>query len=342
VAQQCGFSRSQLHEWHRGVRPRKPRETKTIREETAEQAVDVMMSYPHFSGRKGQAYMLYHRLGYVSMNGYDQLKKSVKRLVSQEVSNRGLLPRRTRYEHVKPQKVGQIWAEDFTELTVYGERFKFGVLIDVADQYYLGSCVEKRANVALVDKPVQQALAANGGKGPGQFLLSDNGSVYVSDHHGNLLDKADIVHKRIPACRPQYNGAVECGIKEFKNVFYNVWARREPEEADKEKRHLLLRVRQAAREAVILLNEEIPRPSLGGVTPADVHHGLGPDKIQANQSYREQELDKPDPPAWTRSYWEVVKEAMGLETRTGLEMLIKFCFFWPRPLRKIAKLAMDV
>ena len=65
---------------------------------------------------------------------------------------------------------------------------------------------------------VKQALAANGGNGPEQFLLSDNGSVYVSDHHGKLLDKADIVHKRIPACRPQYNGAVECGIKEFKNV----------------------------------------------------------------------------------------------------------------------------
>ena len=91
-----------------------------IEPETVENAVDVIMTYPHFSGRKGQTYMLYHRSGYVSMNGYDQLKKSVKRLVTQEVSNRGLLPRQTRYEHVKPQKVGQIWAEDFTELTVYG------------------------------------------------------------------------------------------------------------------------------------------------------------------------------------------------------------------------------
>ena len=136
---------------------------------------------------------------------------------------------------------------------------------------------------------------------------------------------------------------MECGIKEFKNVFYNVWARREREEADKEK-SLLFRVRQAASESARLSNEEIPRPSLGGVTPADVHHGLGPAKMQANWEYREQDKDKekPDPPPWTRSYWEVVKEAMGLERRTGLEMLIKFCFFWPRPLRKIAKLVIEV
>ena len=132
MTSQSGFARSQIYEWRRGVRPRKHREMKTLREETVENAVDVIMTYPHFSGRKGQAYMLYHRSGYVSMNGYDQVKKSVKRLVTQEVSNRGLLPPQTRYEHIKPQKVGQIWAEDFTELTVYGETFKFGALIDVA------------------------------------------------------------------------------------------------------------------------------------------------------------------------------------------------------------------
>lgn len=92
----------------------------------------------------------------------------------------------------------------------------------MASQYNLGASISKWANAALVEGPVKQALEANGGEGPERFLLSDNGTPYVSDEHGKLLEKADIVHKLIPACVPQYNGAVECGVKEFKNVFYNV------------------------------------------------------------------------------------------------------------------------
>lgn len=336
----CEFSRSQLYEWRRGISPRKERGCKIVPQETVENAVDVIMTYPHMGGRKGQAYMIYHRLGYISMSGYDQVKKSVKRLLFQEVSNRRLLPPRTEYEHERPEKIGQIWAEDFTDLKVYGYTFKFSLLIDVLGQYILGAAVSTRANVSLVEEPVLQALEANGGKGPEKFLLSDNGTPYVSDEHGRLLEKADIVHKRIPACVPQYNGSVECGIKEFKNVFYNVWANREREEADKEK-NLLLRVDAAVRETVRLLNGEIPKPSLNGVTPADLHRGLSNVKIEANRQYREHEQEKEDVPPWKRNYWDVLKEAMGLKQMTVLEVMTKFCFFCSRPLRKITKLGLE-
>ena len=192
----------------------------------------------------------------------------------------------------------------------------------------------------MVEKPVIQALAANGGKGPEDFLLSDNGSPYVSDEHGKLLEKAEIVHKRIPCCVPQYNGSVECGIKEFKNVFYNVWAKRESKGADKEK-NLLYRVEAAVGETVQLLNEVIPKPSLNGVTPADVHQGVSKDKIEANQQYRKYEQEKRHMPPWKRNFWDVVKGAMGLDNMTELEVMTKSCFFCPRPLRKIANLGLE-
>ena len=308
-------------------------------EETVEKAVGVIMDYPHMGGCKGQAYMIYHRLGYISMNAYDQVKKSVKRLVFQEVSKRRLLPARTKYEHEKPEAIGQIWAEDFTDLKVYGQTFKASLLIDVASQYNLGAAVSKWASAALVEEPVIQALAANGGKGPEDFLLSDNGSPYVGDEHGKLLEKADIVHKRIPSCVPQYNGAVECGIKEFKNVFYNVWAKRESEGADKEK-SLLPRVEAAVMETVRLLNQVIPKPSLNGVTPGDVHQGVSTAKVEDNRQYREHEQQRETPP-WKRNYWDVLKGAMGLENMTGFEVMTKFCFFCRRPLRKIANLELE-
>jgi len=337
---QCEFSRSQIYEWHRGVTSRKQRECRTVPQETVENAVSVIMDYPHMAGRKGQAYMIYHCLGYISMNGYDRVKKSVKRLVFQEVSNRRLLPAKTDYVHEKPERIGQIWAEDFTELKVYGQTFKVSLLIDVASRYNLGVAVSKWANATLVEEPVKQALEANSGQGPEKFLLSDNGTPYVSDEHGRLLEKADIIHKRIPACRPQYNGAVECGVKEFKNVFYNVWAKREREEADKEK-SLLDRVRGAVMETVRILNEVIPKPSLNGVPPADLHRGVSSAKIEANRQYLEGEQKKPNAPPWKRNYWDVLKAAMGLKQMTALELMTKFCFFCSRPLRKITKLGLE-
>jgi len=83
--------------------------------------------------------------------------------------------------------------------------------------------VSARAEAYLVEAPVIQALEENGGIGPLRFLLSDNGSQYVGGAHDELLAKHEIVHKRIPACRPEYNGSVECGGKEFKQVFYSIW-----------------------------------------------------------------------------------------------------------------------
>lgn len=340
VMEQTDFSRSRLYQWRRGVKDRKEREQKPMCEETVQNAVKVVMSYPHMGGRKAQSYMIYHRLGFISMAAYDRIKKSVKRLVVQYVVEMKLLPARTGYQHEEAVDVHEIWAEDFTDLVVYGNRFKLALLIDVASDYYLGSAVAIRASAALVSKPVEQALEKNNGRGPEKFLLSDNGTPYVSDEHGRLLDKADIVQKRIPACLPQYNGSMECGGKEFKNVFYNVFAAREKEGADKEK-PLLNRVDSAVEQTAYIMNHVIPRPCLQGVTPADVIEGRSHITIKANRDYVRAEHEKPDPLPWKKSYWEVIKEAMGLKEKSKLELLTTFSFFCRRPLRTITRLGRE-
>lgn len=337
---QCRFSRSQIYQWRQGKLKRKPREPRQLPEETVGNAASVIATYPHFSGRKGQAYMIYHRLGYIGMNAYDTIKKNVKRLLVQELSSRKLFESRSSFEHIRPDRVGEIWAEDFTELTVCGHRFKLAVLIDVFDQLKLGVAVALRASATLVAEPVNQALAENDGHGPEKFLLSDNGVQYVSDEHGRLLSTAAIVQRRIPACTPQYNGWVECEIKEFKNVFYNVWERRERQNADKEK-SLLERVRAAAYETKQLLNEVVPRPSLGGVTPADVHYGASSAKIEANRKYYEKERKRPADTQWSRGYWQVLKTGLDAKAMTAKELITKLAFFLPKPLRRIAKLNME-
>jgi len=331
------FSRSQLYRWRRGKQlERKARESKAVPEATVENAAAVVVRFPHFGGRKGQTFMLYHQLGFIGMRAYDQIKRKVKRLLSQEVSRRGILPGREFYEYVRAEKVGEIWAEDFTDVTVEGSTFKAAVLVDTHDMYYLGSAADNRATAALVGRPVDQALEKTGGKVPEKFLLSDNGSQYISAAHGQLLTSADIVQRRIPACVPQYNGCVEGGMRDLKSVFYNVWEQRSREHADEEK-SLLERVEAALSETVRLLNEEIPRPSLGGVTPADVHNGNREAKRQQIQAYREKESSKRVVPPWSRSYWEVLKSAVNVAQLTGSELLTKLAFFCPNPLRRIAR-----
>jgi len=307
-----------------------------VAEATVENAAAVVARFPHFGGRKGQAFMLYHELGLIGMRAYDRIKRNVKRLLSQEVSRRRILPGREFYEHVRAQQVGEIWAEDFTDVTVEGRTFKAAVLLDTYDTYYLGAAADNRATAALVRRPVDQALEKTGGKGPEKFLLSDNGSQYISAAHGQLLTSAEIVRRRIPACVPQYNGCVEGGMRDLKSVFYNVWEKRVRERADEEK-SLLERVEAALSETVRLMNEEIPRPSLGGVTPADIHAGNRGAKRQQIQAYRQKESFRRNVPPWTRSYWEVLKSAVAAAQLTESELLTKLAFFCPNPLRRIAR-----
>jgi transposase InsO family protein len=305
-------------------------------EETVENAAMVIGMFPHMGGCKGQAYMLYHKLGDIGMKAYDRIKVNVKRLVGQEAARRKLLVDRGAYEHVRPEKVGEIWAEDFTDLSVEGSTFKLALVLDTLDQYYVGWAVDSRATAALVGHPVEQALEENGGAGPKKFLLSDNGTQYISSKHERLLSSAEILQRRIPACVPQYDGVVEGGIREFKSVFYNVWERKKREEAN-EGRSLIERVRSTVATTALFLNEGIPRPPLGGVTPADVHYGTREAKQTEITQYQHTEESRRDIPPWSRSHWGILSSGLQADRMSDGELLTKLAFFCRRPLRRIAR-----
>ncbi len=320
---------------------RKKREPKQLSEDVVEKCAAVIVELPHFAGQKGQAYMLYHELGYIGMKAYDTIKKQVKRILIQEASSRKDVPTSGLYEHIRPKGVGEIWAEDFTEVKLCGVSFKIAILIDVFNQYLLGCTLASRATQSLVAEPVHQALEANGNQGPRLFLLQDNGKQYVSEQHGTLLSSNNIVQRCIPACKPQYNGSVECGGKEFKNVFYTVWERRERNGTDKEK-NLLERAQLTMEETVHLLNWRIPRPALGGVTPGDVQLGRQVTRKADIEQYKKSEQAKGEPPPLTRPYWGILKDSVKADTMNTKELLTKLAFFFHRPLRRIAQLNREV
>ncbi len=344
------YSKSQFYRWLKagsdGIAERRPRECKPVSGEVVKGALAVIRQYPHFSASKGQCYMLYHQLGYIPHHLYKSLKKMAKRLFFQEVWNRRLLPARTSYTHERPENPGEIWAQDFTQVRVCGKKYYVALLIDVAMTYYLGATASLCADSEMVEVPVIQALEFSGGRGPGRFLLSDNGSQYVSTRHGDFLDKLDIIQKRIPSCKPQYNGSVECGIKEFKNVFYNVWAGLEERDAAQlvlEEEEFLVVVQWAVKETIRRLNDEIPRPSLNGVTPADVLKGRAAERLEINRKYLEKERDKKEvTEPWNNKDWGFVKKHLLKGTISNIELMTKFCFFLKRPLRKLEHLGWEL
>ncbi len=345
LIRESSYSKSQFYEWLKsgidGIAERKPRECKAVSQEVVSSAVKVIRKYPHFSASKGQCYMIYHQSGYIPHHLYKIIKKMVKRLIFQEVSRRKLIPAQTSYKHEHPENPGEIWAEDFTQLQVCGRKFYAALVIDVAMPYYLGGAASILPDDKMVEAPINQALKLTGGQGPKRFLLSDNGSQYISTQHGDFLDKLDIIQKRIPSCKPEYNGSIECGIKEFKNVFYNVWAQIGIDVLEDEE--LLECVQLVIVETIRRMNQEIPRPSLKGVTPGDVRAGIAWERMEINRKYVEKELGKKEViKPWNRKDWKLIKESLFKGTISNLELMTKFCFFLKRPLRKLAELKWEV
>lgn len=339
LVSESGVGHSQFYRWQReGVRDRPARESKLLDEQTVRNAVALVVRYPHLGGRKAQSYMIYHRQGLLSMHAYDRIRGQVRRLINQEVTTRNLLPERTSYEHVRATTPGEIWAEDFTQLAVAGRTFIVALLIDVCSTFVLGMAWGWRASEKLVGLPVEQAVEFSG-SGPEQFLVSDNGTVYISERHGNTLDALAIVQRRIPACTPQYNGSIEVINRDFKSVFYNVWEEKK-RSADKEK-SLDERIEVALKDTVARVNSELPRPRLGGVTPADVHNGHGQSRQQDNRQFTEEQRRLGRPPPWTAKYWDVLKQAAGISRLHDSELFTKFLFFCKRPLQKIRAIQLE-
>jgi transposase InsO family protein len=282
--------------------------------------------------------MIYHRLGHIPQHIYKKVKYKVHKLINREVAKRKLLPPHTYYKHEHTRTPGKIWAEDFTEVRLYGRKVYIELVIDVAMPYYLGGAASIRPDNEMIETPIEQALELTGGKGPELFLLSDNAKQYTGSRHRGFLEKHEIVQKLIPSCKPQYNGAVECGNKEFKNVFYNVWAQREKRGMARGK-PLLDRAELTVAETLRRMNEEIPRPALGGITAQDVWIGIAQDKREENRQYLEKELkEKEVIRPWHEDDWDVVRHFLFSEEFSRLELLTKFCFFLKKPLRQMTKL----
>lgn len=110
------------------------------------------------------------------------------------------------------------------------------------------------------------------------------------------------------------------------------------------KEKLSIRVAKTVEQCRTLLNDSIPRVSLNGVTPKDVHNGEADNKIFENQlwSNEEKKRNRKEGIVKTKSLWYVVKKRLFLKPLSKLQLMTIFCFFLKRPLRKVINLISEV
>ena len=134
------------------------------------------------------------------------------------------------------------------------------------------------------------------------------------------------MHRRIPASKPWYNGAVECGIKEFKNLFYCLWREHGMPQSADEENDLLLRVKRVVKLTQCCMNEDMPRPTLGGVTPGARRSNQERETISENRRYQEQQERKEVKP-WQKTALDLAREAVAASPLSNLRIMTDFCFF---------------
>ena len=292
---------SQIYQWMNGPAERKPRIKKKVSVEVVEKAVQVILDYPHWGGKKGRIYMLYHRMALIAEKVYQWVKVAVGWCISGEMKERKLLPEKSSYSHQAPLQVGDVWSADFTDVRVEGVIFYISAVRDDRSLFFLGHEASLGAGQELVLSPLRQSLALTEGKGPKEFLITDRGSQYRCDGYEVALEQAGIKHRLIPPGEPWFNGVAENGMKTLKYHFYRRWYGKQQSQQDSEetagpasqnKQELLHQVRACVKDVIEELNAVIPCPSLGGVTPQDVHLGIAQEKLSQIRSYMEQEKER--------------------------------------------------
>jgi transposase InsO family protein len=286
---ELGKVTSQIYEWLKCNLDRKPRRLKALPVKLVEQTVAVILRYPHWGGKKGRVFMLYQRVALVAEKAYQWIKVAVMWCIQSEIRSRHLLPKHQEHTHKPPALVGDVWSADFTHVQVAGVVVYLSVVRDNKSLYTLGSEASLGAGKELVLSPLRQALASTDGKGPKEFQLTDRGAQYRSRDYEKALDDAGITHVLVPPREPWYNGVCENGMKTLKQHFYRLWYARPDRPALSNRKEILQRAKACLGQVIKELNDEIPCPSLQGVTPHDVFAGTAETRREQTRAFEAEE-----------------------------------------------------
>jgi len=159
-----------------------------------------------------------------------------------------------RYEITAPNVM---WSEDGTGFREFGRKKELLLLQD--------ECSRFKVNTRLVDGPansydvcdyLREAFEEHG---PPLIIKHDGGSIFHDEKVQDLLDEYGVINLKSPPRYPPFNGKMERSIRDIKSY---------ERAMGKKNRHASLEQRIEA--AIHDLNEDRPRPVLGGRTAREV------------------------------------------------------------------------
>jgi len=160
-----------------------------------------------------------------------------------------------RYEIAAP---GVMWSEDGSGFRERGKKKELVVLQDECSRYKTGRrLVDGPATGKDVLQVLEEAFVKHG---PPLILKRDGGTIFDDERVMALLDKHHVVVVTSPPGYPPYNGKKERSFRDVKSY-----------ERAMRRSHADSSLAERIDEAIHDLNEERPRPVLGGRTAAEVY-----------------------------------------------------------------------
>ena len=204
-----------------------------IENKDIDHVVQQIIDYPFLGGNKGSLKLQHDEKAVIGSTLYGEVKQQLKLEVEKDIHKRReqceleknrykrSAENQKEYEHIVPSQIHEMWSIDFVTFVLYGIYFNICVVYEIYSQAYLAIKVADSANSEVAIEAVKHAVEYSGAK-PKRYLLSDNGSAFISEDFEALLDSIKMFGQQIPPGQPWYNGALESGNRDLKKALYTI------------------------------------------------------------------------------------------------------------------------
>lgn len=304
--------------WLESSAPRPGRVQLNLTQEELSAAADLVQEYPWMGGKKGAGNLVHDGKAWMGPSSYDHIKQTIASLYGEELSSRRQKNRPPApFELPRATGLNEVWGTDLFDLAVWDKKFHVCDFIDVFNQEHLViRAVEGTADSAFVAECFETACERRAGRPPKICTKTDRGSQFQGAFPAALAGRTE----HIPPGMPWFNGESERGHRDIRAMVIGELSKMKRPPAGKE----LAAVQRACDKVRRLLVEEISRPSLGNVTPAEVRDGRAEAVKEANRQYVDRQRiarqsRKPNP----RSLRDRLKELLQLD-RLSPGQLLRF------------------
>lgn len=202
-----------------------------IPESDVANTVSFFIEHPQVGAQKAQLSLLDQEKALISATFCNDIKHQLKdlclaererRRVESELENerQDRVPTPTHVPPIRATRPHEIWATDFLELSVLGYRHFVCIIYDLYSQAYLSVRVGSAPSHQLASDALADACSGTPHR-PKRYLISDNGSAYLSTDFAESLARLKVKHHRIPPASPWLNGSLESNNRSLRGCIFS-------------------------------------------------------------------------------------------------------------------------